>query len=346
MKKCLWFALVVAVAASFSVSELYARGGGRGGARGARPGGKVGSRDFSGGNFSGGAGNKPLGGKQFGSGDFGGLKPSDTELGGSKFDNPNFDAGKFGKSGPKQFENNFVKRDGNGFGESQHKVSQLEANFASKNAPFSSAWYADHPAAWQYTHPHADAWAAASLAAAAAWLGGGAYPVYAEEDSTVQTSDDETAAQDDLQSQSTDESASDEATDESSNDSLTAAELAARGNVDLPSDTEFLPLGVFAMGPAHQEDASAVAQFAVSKDGILRGSYADLITDQGQTIYGAVDKPSGRVAWTVGRDGKAVFETTLASLTSSAGPAVLNLPNGTTRDWTLARYEDAPNNAQ
>jgi hypothetical protein len=183
----------------------------------------------------------------------------------------------------------------------------------------------------------------ASLGTAAAWLGAGAYPVYAEEDTTVQTSDDETA--DDTQSQSTEASAGEESSEESS-DTLTPAELAARGNVDLPSDTEFLPLGVFALGPAHQEDASAVAQLSVSKDGILRGSYADLITDQGQTIYGAVDKPSGRVAWTVGRDGKAVFATTLASLTSSSGPAVLNLPNGSTRDWTLARYEDAPANAQ
>jgi len=53
----------------------------------------------------------------------------------------------------------------------QNKVSQLKTNFTAKNQPFTPAWYANHPRAWQYMHPHADAWTVASLGAVGAWLG-------------------------------------------------------------------------------------------------------------------------------------------------------------------------------
>jgi hypothetical protein len=108
----------------------------------------------------------------------------------------------------------------------------------------------------------------------------------------------------------------------------------------LPANTEFLPLGVYALAPAGQSDATAVVQLSVSKDGILRGSYCDLVSDQGQTIYGAVDQKSQRAAWKVGEQGQVIFETTLPSLTQSAGSALVYFANGDARQWILSRFEN------
>jgi hypothetical protein len=81
-------------------------------------------------------------------------------------------------------------------------------------------------------------------------------------------------------------------------------------------------------------------QLSVSKDGILRGSYCDLVTDQGQTIYGAVDQRSQRAAWKVGENGQVIFDTTLPSLTQQAGSALVYFANGDARQWVLSRFED------
>ena len=51
--------------------------------------------------------------------------------------------------------------------------------------PFSADWYTAHPSAWQSTHQHADAWAAASATGVAAWLGWGAQPTYATSNTVV-----------------------------------------------------------------------------------------------------------------------------------------------------------------
>jgi hypothetical protein len=303
------FSLVFAIAAGLAVHESHARpgGGSKGAARpggGARPGGNFGGGSHSGGGPARGA----LDAGQFGK-----------------------DARQFGKASAGNVGQKFASTAKKSrVGASQNKASQLQANFASRNEPFSPAWYADHPRAWQYTHPHADAWAVATIGSAAAWLGvAAAYPatVYTSEDSTE---DDAQSAQDETPSSQSDD----------------AASLAARGAVDVSDDTQFMPLGVFALAPATHTDATAVVQLSVSKDGLLRGSYCDLMTDQAQTVFGAIDKQSQRAAWTVGAGGKVVFATTLASLTQASGPVSLLFANGDNRQWTLARFENKTSDSQ
>ncbi|MGD9719691.1 MAG: hypothetical protein AB7O59_00560 [Pirellulales bacterium] len=353
MKKriALVFALVATVL--FAVGEAEARGG-RGGARpgGGRPGG----------NFSRG----PNVGSSFGNSNFGTAKPSDGAIhnGAANQVGKQFGTQQFGKAPASLFgqklQTNGVQANGaqSHVGAAQNRASQLQANFSSRIEPFSPAWYAGHPQAWGYAHPHADAWAVASLGAAAAWLG---WPAYAAEDSTVYTADDGTTDESTTDESTTDESTTNDATTaddtaatedaaaeqgEQAPQEIDAAQLAAKGAVELPSDTEFLPLGVFAIAPANQQEATAVLQISVSKQGILRGSYCDLLTDQGQTVVGAVDKDSQRAAWTIGDDGRVVFETTLANLTGSEGPVALHFPTGGTREYTLSRFENKTADAQ
>jgi hypothetical protein len=201
-------------------------------------------------------------------------------------------------------------------GNVQNKSSQGQANAGSKAQPFTPSWYANHPRAWQYSHPHADAWAVAGFGAAAAWLG--------LNDGTVYTSD--TDGDDDA----TDDSATSD--DDQANDD---------GTTTTSTDEKFLSLGVFSLSPQNQQDATAMVQLAVGKDGMLRGSYYDVLTDQDQTIQGAVDKKSQRIFWTVGPNGPVRFETELSQLTQAKGQVTLRFNDGQTKSWALARYENA-----
>jgi hypothetical protein len=184
-------------------------------------------------------------------------------------------------------------------GSFQNKVSQLKTNFTPTTQPFTPAWYANHPAAWQYTHPHADAWAVASFSAAATWLGVTAATTggYVTDD-TVYTSDE-------------------------------------------AGQEAFLPLGVFALAPQNEKEASALVQLAVNKQGELRGNYYDVLTAQDQTVAGTVDKQSQRATFKVSPGGNVSFETSLANLTQASGWITLRFANGQSRQWTLARFEDS-----
>jgi hypothetical protein len=202
-------------------------------------------------------------------------------------------------------------------GNFQNKVSQLKTNFTPANQPFTPAWYADHPRAWQYTHPHADAWAVATFGAAATWLGiTAANGGYATDGGTVYTSDADDASE-----------------DQSGNDSPEDEQQIAAAD-------EYLPLGVFALAPKTEKDASALVQLAVNKQGQLRGNYYDVVSGQDQPIEGTLDKKTQRAAFKVSPGGKVSFETSLASLTRDGGTITLRFENGQARQWTLARFDN------
>ncbi len=188
----------------------------------------------------------------------------------------------------------------------QAGASQLKTNFTAANRPFTASWYAGHPQAWRYTHPHADAWAVASFATAAAWLGGGAYV-------------DETYT-------------SDESTDGTTADAAT-------------TDGDYLSLGVFGLAPRNAEDASALVQLAVDKQGQLEGNYYDVLTGQDQVVTGSIDQQTQLATFKVTPGGKVTYETTLVSLTQPTGQVTLRFDNGQTQNWIMARFDQAETQA-
>ncbi len=284
MKNVVWLSLASAIVLSVSAEQAEARGGGRGGGGGR-----------AGGNFSAGRAGNSLGNRSVGD-----RSPGDRQIG-------NRDLGN--RSNREAADRALAAGAAKNTGKFTNKTSQLKTNYTGKNQPFSPAWYANHPRAWQTANPHADAWAVASLGAAGAWLG-----INALADDTVYTAQTE----------------SDDATDDS---------LTQEGETDLPADDSFLPLGVFAIAPRQETDANAIVQLAVNRDGIVRGTYVDLLTNQEQSIEGAVDKKTQRVAWRVGDNGSVTFDTQLSSLTQSTGSLTLHFENGMSRDWTLARFD-------
>jgi hypothetical protein len=103
------------------------------------------------------------------------------------------------------------------------------------------------------------------------------------------------------------------------NGSAAARELAAKGINEPGQDEKFMPFGVFTLAPENQTEATAMLQLAVSKQGVLRGTYDDLLSDVDHPIRGSVDRTTQHVAWTFG-DGKVAFQTALGVLTEPLRP--------------------------
>jgi hypothetical protein len=226
--------------------------------------------------------------------------------------------------------------------------------------PFTHGWYGHHAGAWGWNngaYGWGNPWAYATLGTAAAWLGATAWENagWGGNNSTVYTADNGnvTEAGDDQDTADANDQVADNDSDNANDEAQTAAEdqpavapstsaaqtLARNGVNDSLSGAQFLTLGVYTLAPAGQQEATAMIHLAVAKNGILRGTYADLKTDKDQNIQGSVDKQTGRVAWTVGPESKDVFETSIQDLTQQSGPLTIHANNGQTSEWTIAHYE-------
>lgn len=211
-------------------------------------------------------------------------------------------------------------RNGRYWSQLQNNAGQIQQTLSGKyvQQPFTPAWYAQHPNAWQATHPHADVWVAATWTAMAAWVGVAAQPVAYYHSDVVyveggeQVVAEETAAQ---------------------------AEQAAASAPYTDDAGEWLPIGVFALLREGQTDANAVVQLAVSQQGSIKGSYYDLLTDSGHTLHGSIDKRTQLVAFSIGANQAAVWETSLNSLTAQQAPVTVYFANGRSQKWALVRME-------
>lgn len=183
--------------------------------------------------------------------------------------------------------------------------------------PFTAEWYKDHPNAFQAQYPHADAFAASSRNDLNAFL---AVPVGTTGVYTSTTT-------------SGTEAVAEPTTEE-------VGELAAHGDQPVADDSEWMQIGVYALLQGNQTDAARMIQLAVNKDGVLRGSHYDLLSDETQTIQGAIDKKTQLAAWTIGEAGQVVFQSTLDGLTQEKSKATAYFPNGKSGSWLLAQAKN------
>lgn len=185
------------------------------------------------------------------------------------------------------------------------------------NQPFSPQWYAAHPQAWQFTHPHADAVVAATAVGVARWL---AVPYAAVAADTATVTGSQTAVA---------------PTSEETGPELFPADDLRTPPATAAADGEspWMTIGVFALKPDGQAQATRVIHLAVGRDGTLRGSHYDLITGAVEDILGSVDKNDLRVAWSIGEEGKVFFEAPLGELTQAEGRVTAFFPDGKTGTW-------------
>ncbi|QDT76251.1 hypothetical protein [Lacipirellula limnantheis] len=207
-------------------------------------------------------------------------------------------------------------------GELRDNAQNWVNKFNAGNEPFSAGWYADHPNAWQYTHPHADAWAAAGLAATTAWIGAAAYDDGGDYSTTVvnEAPDDE----DDSTAQSV------------SPESPLAANVAADDQSAAGGD--WLSLGVYALEPPAGGEKELL-QLAVSKAGEIKGVYYNADDNLTENITGTVDRATQLATWNVVSTPELQFSASLQALTSSTGEVNVTAPNGVQQTWFTARLQ-------
>jgi hypothetical protein len=121
------------------------------------------------------------------------------------------------------------------------------------------------------------------------------------------------------------------------------AQTLAESAPEPPDDSEWLPLGVFAMtqdGAASGPAPTIFLQLNVSKEGVIAGTVTNTETDKVQPIEGMVDKKSQRTAWVVQGKDSPIMETGIANLANDEAPALLHFADGQTQQWLLVRLEE------
>lgn len=112
--------------------------------------------------------------------------------------------------------------------------------------------------------------------------------------------------------------------------------------VQNPDDMEWLPLGVFAL--TKDKDSNAVpnmfVQLAVSKEGIIAGTYQNKTTGQTQPVDGMVDQKSQRAAWVIGNQKTPILETGISNLTQNEASLLVHFEDGSTQQWLMVRIDN------
>ncbi len=123
-----------------------------------------------------------------------------------------------------------------------------------------------------------------------------------------------------------------------------AQELASTGAAaQTTDDTQWMPLGVFAMTHDKQTNANLILQLAVNKAGIIRGNYTATLTNDTKPVQGSVDKKTQRAAWTIGDNKENVIETGIYNLTKDEVPVLVHFGKDKTEQWLLVRVkQDEP----
>ncbi|WP_182870906.1 hypothetical protein [Stieleria mannarensis] len=120
-----------------------------------------------------------------------------------------------------------------------------------------------------------------------------------------------------------------------------AQEIAASVPEVPPAEVEWLPLGVFALtiDGGSAEDATLFLQLAVTKEGIIAGTFQNTSTDEAFEVEGTVDQESQRAAWAKVGASWPIMESGIYNLTESEADALLHFEDGETQQWTMIRLD-------
>ena len=120
-----------------------------------------------------------------------------------------------------------------------------------------------------------------------------------------------------------------------------ATELAGQGALASPAaDDQWRPLGVYALARAGETNPSTFMSLAIDKDGLLRGTYYDAVSDTTTNMAGKVDKQTQKAAWTIGDKKTPVYEAGLANLTKQQTTILVHRDGGKVEQLLLVRVDD------
>ena len=121
-----------------------------------------------------------------------------------------------------------------------------------------------------------------------------------------------------------------------------AAAIALSTPPAAPAAEDWMPLGVFAVtndGQPTGAEPTMFLQLAVSKQGVLSGTWRNTSTDSAQEIEGMVDKETQRAAWVPKGKNNPIMETGMSNLTQETTPALVHFADGSTQQWLMVRLD-------
>ena len=106
--------------------------------------------------------------------------------------------------------------------------------------------------------------------------------------------------------------------------------------------TEWMPLGVFVLTQPDANASNMVLQLAVSKEGIIAGTFYNETTDETHPVEGMVDKKTQRAVWrlTDGTNPDLVMETGIYNLAKDETTALVHFGSEQTQEWLMVRLEE------
>ena len=120
-----------------------------------------------------------------------------------------------------------------------------------------------------------------------------------------------------------------------------ASDLAGQGAAATPADDDqWRPLGVYALARAEETTPSTFMSLAIDKDGLLRGTYYDAVSDSTTNMAGKVDKKTQKAAWTIGDKKTPVYEAGLSNLTKQQTTILVHRDGGKVEQMLLVRVDD------
>jgi hypothetical protein len=102
---------------------------------------------------------------------------------------------------------------------------------------------------------------------------------------------------------------------------------------------EWLPLGVFSLCDSKDGDPTMFLQLAISREGIIAGSYNNTQASENLSVQGGADRESKRLAVTIGDNDDVVVETGLSNVTEEQSSVMFHF-GGTRQNWLLVRMPE------
>lgn len=189
-----------------------------------------------------------------------------------------------------------------------------------------------------YVGSGANLWKAATWAGVSNWLGWGAgypyyydyaagsyyeYPSYASSSTTYPSTT----------STSTTTSTPSYQAPQQYTDNTTAV-------ADVPTNSDWLPLGVFALSqqPGQAANANMFLQLALNKNGEIDGTYYNTSQNQTYEVIGMVDRNSQEAVMQLSNNANSpTLRVGAYNLTEDQTQAQLKFTNGTSQNWTMTR---------
>lgn len=123
--------------------------------------------------------------------------------------------------------------------------------------------------------------------------------------------------------------------------SVDTGALAAAGaeQSDEAKQRSWMPLGVFALSQDQKGEPIMFIQLTVNKDGVIAGTYHNVLTDQALPVQGSVDKKTQRAAWSLGENKSTVMETGLYNLTQDESQVLVHFGTSKDQTWYMVRMQ-------